>query len=68
MLWWTVNVRKSEFIPVGEALDIRGLPSMVGFKMDAFPITYLGLPFGSTCKALLWDSVIERFERGWQME
>lgn len=48
-----VNVSKNELVPVGEVGggEVEQLARVLGCKVGSFPMTYLGLPFGSSFKA-----------------
>jgi hypothetical protein len=65
-----VNLSKSELVPVGNVPNVSELASILGCRISAFPLTYLGLPLGATFKRkTIWNSVIERMEKrlaGWK--
>ena len=65
-----VNLSKSEIVPVGEVPRLELLAAILGCKIAALPITYLGLPLGATFKdTKVWDGVIARIQRklaGWK--
>ncbi|XP_035547425.1 uncharacterized protein LOC118348939 [Juglans regia] len=59
-----VNFDKSELVPVENVSNTRQLASILGCKVAALPITYLGLPLGAATRASsIWDSVIEKIGR-----
>lgn len=56
-----VNLSKSELIPVGEVDRVPMLAVILGCKVSALPVSYLGLPLGATFKAQgVWNGVVER--------
>ena len=62
-----VNLAKSQITPIG---PVSALPAMLGCKMFALPISYVGLLLGSSFKeVVVWDRVVERVQRrlaGWK--
>ena len=51
-------------MPMGNVEDLEILASELGCKTWTLPTTYLGLPLGMRCNAVLvWDGVEERFRR-----
>ncbi|XP_058195500.1 uncharacterized protein LOC131311891 [Rhododendron vialii] len=59
-----VNLGKSEMIPICVVEDIGDIAHVLGCKVAALPVSYLGLPLGSSYKAkAVWDSVEERFQK-----
>ena len=65
-----INLSKSDLVPVGHVPNITELASILGCRVSAFPLTYLGLPLGATFKRkTIWNSVVERMEKrlvGWK--
>ncbi|XP_059671000.1 uncharacterized protein LOC132316541 [Cornus florida] len=60
-----VNVGKSSLVLVGEVHDIANLAAVLGCRVSHFPISYLGLPLGSSLRRVRgWDLVIERIRDG----
>ncbi|KAI8530701.1 hypothetical protein RHMOL_Rhmol11G0080100 [Rhododendron molle] len=59
-----VNLGKSEMIPIGVVEDIGDIAQLLGCKVVALPVSYLGLLLGSSYKAkAVWHSVEERFQK-----
>ena len=59
-----VNLTKSEMIPVGGVPNAMELASIMGCRVSALPMTYLGLPLGAQFKSVhIWDEILERMER-----
>ncbi|GMP50653.1 hypothetical protein CsSME_00017186 [Camellia sinensis var. sinensis] len=67
-----VNLSKSELIPVGEVDRVPMLAAILGCKVSALPVSYLGLPLGATFKSQgVWNGVVERVQRrlaGWKKQ
>jgi hypothetical protein len=65
-----INLSKSDLVPVGHVPNVTELASILGCRVSAFPLTYLGLPLGATFKRkTIWNSVVERMEKrlvGWK--
>ena len=65
-----VNMGKSELVPVGEVNNVSVLADILCCKVGALPMTYLGMPLGSSFKASsVWNPILENIERklaGWQ--
>jgi hypothetical protein len=65
-----VNLSKSKVIPIGIVGNVQRLASLLGCRVSALPITYLGLPLGARYKSVrIWDDILERMERrleGWK--
>lgn len=59
-----VNWRKSSLCPVNEVRQIQSLAGILGCSLEKLPTTYLGMPLGSSHKALeIWDGILEKTER-----
>ena len=65
-----INLSKSELVPIGNVPNVTELASILGCKVLAFPLTYLGFPFGATFKRkTIWNSMVEKMEKhlaGWK--
>lgn len=65
-----VNLGKSKLFLVGDVHNVIELFSIIGWKVDSFPATYLGLSLGSKSSLkIIWNPVIERLEKrlsGWK--
>jgi hypothetical protein len=65
-----VNLHKSKLVLFGNVLGAFDLAAVLGCKVSSLPMTYLGLPFGSSFKVcVVWSSIIEKMERslvGWK--
>ena len=65
-----VNVGKSEIVPVGEVRDIQSLANILQCRVHSLPMTYLGMPLGSSYKTpSIWNPILERMEKklsGWK--
>ena len=63
-----VNVAKSEMVP--EVNNVQALAEILGCRVGALPITYLGMPLGAPHKSpSIWNPILEKFERklaGWK--
>ncbi|KAB1199244.1 hypothetical protein CJ030_MR0G025668 [Morella rubra] len=59
-----INLAKSEVIPVGDVSNVGELASILGCRVSALPMTYLGLSFGARFKSVrIWDEILKRMER-----
>ena len=57
----SINLNKSEILPVGRVEKVEVLTSELGCKVGSLPSTYLGLPLGAPHKSVaVWDGVEER--------
>ena len=57
----SINLNKSEILPVGRVENVEVLASELGCKVGSLPSTYLGLPLGAPHKSVaVWDGVEER--------
>ncbi len=42
-----MNLHKSKIVPVGDVPNLEELVAVLGCKLSALPMTYLGLPLGA---------------------
>ena len=65
-----VNVAKSEMVPIVEINNVQALVEILGCRVGALPMTYLGMPLGAPYKSpSIWNPILEKFERklaGWK--
>ena len=65
-----VNLAKSEMVPIGNVGNLAVLADILCCRISQLPMTYLGMPLGSSFEALsIWNPIIEKMERrlaGWQ--
>uniref|UniRef100_A0A2N9H5P7 Reverse transcriptase domain-containing protein n=1 Tax=Fagus sylvatica TaxID=28930 RepID=A0A2N9H5P7_FAGSY len=65
-----INLSKSELVPVGNVPDVNVLAGILGCRISALPLMYLGLPLGASFKKKsIWDAVVEKMEKrlaGWK--
>uniref|UniRef100_A0A2N9GI04 Bulb-type lectin domain-containing protein n=1 Tax=Fagus sylvatica TaxID=28930 RepID=A0A2N9GI04_FAGSY len=65
-----INLSKSEMVLVGNVPHIGDLVEILGCKVSALPMTYLGLPLGARFNSVsIWDLILEKMERrlaGWK--
>ena len=65
-----VNMSKSEMVSIGEVPNLSYLADILSCRLGTLPMTYLGMPLGSSFKALgVWNPIIEKVERrlaGWK--
>ena len=65
-----VNVAKSETVPIGEVNNVHALAKILGCKVRALPMTYLGMPLGASHKfPSIWNPILEKIEwklAGWK--
>ena len=60
----SINLNKSEILPVGRVENVEVLASELGCKVGSLPSTYLGLPLGAPHKSVaMWDGVEERMRK-----
>ncbi|RVW45209.1 hypothetical protein CK203_067527 [Vitis vinifera] len=60
----SINLNKSEILPVGRVENVEVLASELGCKVGSLPSTYLGLPLGAPHKSVaVWDGVEERMRK-----
>uniref|UniRef100_A0A2N9GZ95 Reverse transcriptase zinc-binding domain-containing protein n=1 Tax=Fagus sylvatica TaxID=28930 RepID=A0A2N9GZ95_FAGSY len=57
-------------VPIGDVPNLEALVDVLGCKLSALPMTYLGLPLGAKFNSkLIWNTIIEKMERklgGWK--
>jgi len=59
-----VNVAKSEMVPIGEVNNVNALAEILGCRVGAMPMTYLGMPLGASNKSpSIWNPILEKIER-----
>ncbi len=59
-----INLSKSELVPVGQVPNVPELASILGCRVAALPLTYLGLPFGASFKKkTIWTGVVEKMKK-----
>ena len=65
-----VNIAKNEMVPIGEVNNVQALVEILGCRVGALPMTYLGMPLGAPYKSpSIWNPILEKFERklaGWK--
>uniref|UniRef100_A0A2N9G249 Reverse transcriptase domain-containing protein n=1 Tax=Fagus sylvatica TaxID=28930 RepID=A0A2N9G249_FAGSY len=65
-----INLSKSELVPVGHVPNVTALASILGCRVSALPLMYLGLPLGASFKKKsIWNAVVEKVEKrlaGWK--
>ena len=65
-----INLGKSEIVPVGTVHGIQDLAQVIGGRITALPMKYLGLPLGARHKSKeIWNPILEKMERrlaGWK--
>ena len=65
-----INLSKTELVPVGQVPHVNELAGVLGCKVAALPLSYLGLPLGATFKQKsVWNNVVEKIEKrlaGWK--
>uniref|UniRef100_A0A2N9GQ21 Reverse transcriptase domain-containing protein n=1 Tax=Fagus sylvatica TaxID=28930 RepID=A0A2N9GQ21_FAGSY len=65
-----VNMGKSELVPVGEVSNVDQLAEILCCRVGVLPMSYLGMPLGSSFKASsVWNPILEKIERklaGWK--
>ena len=65
-----VNTVKSEMVPIGEVPNVQVLAEILGCRIGALPMTFLGMPLGASHKSpTLWNPILEKIERklaGWK--
>ena len=59
-----VNVAKSELVPIGEVNNVHVLAEILGCRVGALPMTYLGMPLWASHKSpSIWNSILEKIQR-----
>lgn len=65
-----VNMGKSELVLVGEVRNVDQLAEILCCRIGVLPMSYLGMPLGSSFKASsVWNPILEKIERklvGWK--
>ena len=65
-----INLSKSELVPVGNVPNVTALANILGCRVSALPLMYLGLPLGASFKKKsIWNAVVEKVEKrhaGWK--
>jgi hypothetical protein len=65
-----VNMSKSEMVPIREVENLATLAGILSCRKGTLSMTYLGMPLGSSFKAVAeWNPIIEKVERrlaGWK--
>ena len=65
-----VNVGKSEIALTGEVSNIQILANILQCRVGSLPMTYLGMPVGTSYKTgFIWNPILERMEKklsGWK--
>ena len=65
-----INLGKSELVPVISVPDVEELAVVLGCKVGKLPMSYLGLPLGSSFKdKTIWNGIVEKLETrlaGWK--
>ena len=46
-----VNVVKSKMVPIGEVNNVHALAEILGCRVGALPMAYLGMPLGTSHKS-----------------
>ena len=58
-----VNVQKSEIVPIGEIDDVHALAEILGCRVGTLPISYLGMPLGTSHNSpSIWNPIFEKIE------
>ena len=57
-------------VPIGEVNNVQALAEILGCRVGALPMTYLGMPLGAPHKCpSIWNPILEKFEwklAGWK--
>ena len=65
-----VNGVKSEMVHIGEVNNVQALVEILGCRVGALPMTYLGMPLGASHKSpSIWNPILENIESklaGWK--
>ena len=65
-----VNATKSEMVPIREVNNVHALAEILGCRVGALPMTYLGMPLGASHKSpSIWNPILENIESklaGWK--
>ena len=64
------NAAKSEMVSIGEVNDVHALVEILGCRVGALLMTYLGMPLGASHKSpSIWNPILEKIEwklAGWK--
>ena len=64
MIGLKVNAVESEMVPIGEVNDVHALAKILGCRVGALLMTYLGMPLGASHKSpSIWNPILEKIER-----
>ena len=64
MTAFKVNVAKSKMVPIGEVNNVHALAKILGCRVGARPMTYLGMPLGGSHKSpSILNLILEKIER-----
>ena len=65
-----VNIAKSELVPIGEVNNVHVLAEILGCRVRALPMTYLGMPLRPSHKSpSIWNPILEKIQQkltGWK--
>ncbi len=65
-----VNMSNNEMVPIGEVENLAALTAILSCCMGTLSMTHLGMPLGSSFKAIgVWNPIIKKVERwlaGWK--
>ena len=64
-----VNVGRSEIVLIGEVSNIHNLANILHCRVGSLPMTYLGMPLGTSYKTTIWNPILEGMEKklaGWK--
>ena len=58
-----VNAAKNEMVPIGEVNDVHALAEILGCRVEALLMTYLGMLLGASHKSpSIWNPILEKIE------
>ena len=58
-----VNVAKSEIVPIREVNNMQALAKLLGCRIRALPMTFLGMPLEASHKSpSIWNPILEKIE------
>ena len=70
MIGLKVNAAESEMVPIGEVNDVHALAEILGCRVEALLMTYLGMLLGPSHKSpSIWNPILEKNEQklaGWK--
>lgn len=56
-----VNMNKSEVVPAGDVVGVENFAALFCCRAGSLPMSYLGMPLGSSYKAsMAWNSIYPR--------